>query len=124
MATVVLKKANFETTVADNDMVIIDFWASWCGPCKAFAPIFEKVSERYPDVVFGKVETDQEQDLAQLFNIRSIPTLMIFRQQVIIFMQPGMLPEPAFVEILEKAKGLDMDHVRKEIAAEQAAKSE
>ncbi|MBF0146311.1 MAG: thioredoxin [Magnetococcales bacterium] len=116
MATITLNKENFEETVNGNDVVIIDFWASWCGPCKAFAPIFEKVSERYPKIVFGKVETDDQQELAQAFQIRSIPTLMIFREKIIIFSQPGMLPEPQFVELIEKAMMLDMDQVRKEIS--------
>lgn len=116
MAAITLDKDIFEQTINGHDMVIIDFWASWCGPCKTFAPIFEKVSQRYPDVVFGKVETDDQQELAQAFQIRSIPTLMIFREQIIIFSQPGMLPEPQFVELVEKALALDMAEVRKEIA--------
>lgn len=116
MATITLNKDNFEKTVTDSDTVIIDFWASWCGPCKAFAPIFEKVSGLYPNVVFGKVETDDQQELAQAFQIRSIPTLMIFREKIIIFSQPGMLPEPQFVELIEKALMLDMEQVRKEVA--------
>lgn len=119
MATVALTEKNFESTVASHDVVVIDFWASWCGPCKAFSPIYERVSEQYPDVVFGKVDTDQEQALAGAFQIRSIPTLMIFREKIIIFSQPGMLPEPSFVEVLEKAKALDMEQVRKDIAEHQ-----
>ncbi|MBF0139908.1 MAG: thioredoxin [Magnetococcales bacterium] len=119
MATVTLNKENFEQTINSNDVIIIDFWASWCGPCKAFAPIFEKVSERYPNLVFGKVETDDQQELAQAFQIRSIPTLMIFREQIIIFSQPGMLPEPQFIELIEKALMLDMDQVRQEIAGKE-----
>ncbi|MEO5363765.1 MAG: thioredoxin [Magnetococcus sp. DMHC-8] len=116
MATIALTGDNFSSTVADHDMVIVDFWASWCGPCRSFAPIFERVSEKYPDVVFGKVDTDEQQELAGVFQIRSIPTLMIFRQKIIIFSQPGMLPESSLVEVLEKALALDMDQVRKEIA--------
>ena len=115
MATINLNKENFEQTVSDNDMVIVDFWASWCGPCKTFAPIFEKVSEKFPDVVFAKVETDQQQELAGAFQIKSIPTLMIFREKIIIFSQPGMLPEDPFVEIIGKAKDLDMEEVKKEV---------
>jgi thioredoxin 1 len=115
MATINLSKENFEQNVSDNDMVIVDFWAGWCGPCKTFAPIFEKVSEQFPDVVFAKVETDQQQELAAAFQIKSIPTLMIFREKIIIFTQPGMLPEDAFVDIISKAKALDMEEVKKEV---------
>jgi thioredoxin 1 len=116
MATIDLNKDNFQQVISDNDMVIVDFWASWCGPCKTFAPIFEKVSEQFPNIVFAKVETDQQQELAASFQIKSIPTLMIFREQIIIFSQPGMLPEEQFVEILGKASELDMDEIRKEVA--------
>ncbi|ABK44363.1 thioredoxin [Magnetococcus marinus MC-1] len=116
MATIDLTKDNFQETVTGDNIVIVDFWASWCGPCKAFAPIFEKVSESNPDVVFAKVNTDEQRELAMEFQIRSIPTLMIFRDNVIIFSQPGMLPEQALVELIGKAKELDMDEVRKEIA--------
>ncbi|MBF0453496.1 MAG: thioredoxin [Magnetococcales bacterium] len=120
MATINLTKENFEQTVTDNDMVIVDFWASWCGPCKTFAPIFEKVSEQFPDVVFAKVETDEQQELAGAFQIRSIPTLMIFREKIIIFSQPGMMPEQPFVEVITKAKALDMEDVKKDVAKQQA----
>ncbi|MBF0357419.1 MAG: thioredoxin [Magnetococcales bacterium] len=116
MATIDLTKENFQQIVSDNDMVIVDFWASWCGPCKTFAPIFEKVSEQFPDIVFAKVETDQQQELAGSFQIRSIPTLMIFREKIIIFSQPGMLPEEPFVEIVTKASELDMEEIKKEVA--------
>jgi thioredoxin 1 len=116
MATIDLNKDNFQQIISDNNMVIVDFWASWCGPCKTFAPIFEKVSEQFPDMVFAKVETDQQQELAGSFQIKSIPTLMIFREQIIIFSQPGMLPEEHLVEILGKASALDMDEIRKEVA--------
>ncbi|BCO33253.1 putative thioredoxin-2 [Thiohalobacter sp. COW1] len=119
MATVELTKENFEQTITDNDFVLIDFWAEWCGPCKNFAPIFEEASEKYPDIVFAKVDTEAQQELAAYFQIRSIPTLMIFRERVIIFSQPGMLPGSALDELIGKAKELDMDQVRKEIEEQQ-----
>ncbi|MEO5376444.1 MAG: thioredoxin [Magnetococcus sp. DMHC-6] len=115
MATVELTRDNFEQTVLENDIVIIDFWAGWCGPCKSFAPIYEKVSELFPDVVFGKVETDQERELAEDFQIRSIPTLMIFREKIILFSQAGMLPEKELKELIKNAQELDMEEVRKSI---------
>ncbi len=120
MATVNLTKDNFKETVDTNDIVLVDFWAEWCGPCKMFAPIYEEVSEKYSDIVFGKVNTEEEQQLAGAYQIRSIPTLMIFREQIIIFAQPGMLPASALEEIIGKAKELDMDQVRNEIAKQQA----
>ncbi len=120
MTTVNLNNDNFKDTVDNSDIVLVDFWAEWCGPCKMFAPIFEEVSEKYPDIVFGKVNTEQEQQLAAMFQIRSIPTLMIFREQIVIFAQPGMLPASALEEIIGKARELDMDHVRAEIAKQQA----
>ncbi len=116
MATIELTKENFEKTITENPFVIIDFWAEWCGPCKNFAPIYEQVSEKFPEIVFAKVNTEEQQELAAHFQIRSIPTLMIFRDQIIIFSQPGMLPASAFEELLGKAKELDMDQVRKDIA--------
>lgn len=119
MATVELTKENFEQTITDNDFVLIDFWAEWCGPCKNFAPIYEEASEKYPDIVFAKVNTEEQQELAAYFQIRSIPTLMIFRERVIIFSQPGMLPGSALDELIGKAKELDMDQVRKEIEEQQ-----
>ncbi|MBF0187222.1 MAG: thioredoxin [Magnetococcales bacterium] len=119
MAAVTMTKDNFDETIKNNDIVIVDFWAPWCGPCRAFAPIFEKMSETYPDVVFAKVNTDEERELASGFQIRSIPTLMIFREQIAIFSQPGMLPEQAFNELVTKAKDLDMDEVRAEVAKQQ-----
>ncbi|MEO1767147.1 thioredoxin [Thiobacter aerophilum] len=121
MATVELTKDNFEQTVLNNDLVIVDFWAPWCGPCKSFAPVYEAVSEKYPDVVFAKVNTEQEQALAGYFQIRSIPTLMVFREQIILFSQAGALPAQALEQVVQGAKALDMDKVRAEIAAEQAA---
>ncbi len=120
MATVNLTNDNFKDIVDKSDIVLVDFWAEWCGPCKMFAPIFEEVSEKHSDIVFGKVNTEQEQQLAAMFQIRSIPTLMIFREQIVIFAQPGMLPASALEEIIGKARELDMDHVRAEIAKQQA----
>ncbi len=119
MAVVELTQESFESTVADNAFVVVDFWAPWCGPCRTFAPVFEKVSEDHPDIVFAKVNTEDEQQIAAHFQIRSIPTLMIFRDQVIIFSQPGALPEGSFRELLTKAGELDMDKVRADIATQQ-----
>ncbi len=115
MATVNLTKDTFEETVLNNDIVLVDFWAEWCGPCKSFAPTYEKVSEKHEGVVFAKVDTEAEQELASHFQIRSIPTLMIFREKVGIFSQPGALPETALEDLIEQTKGLDMDSVRAEI---------
>lgn len=120
MATVELTKDNFQDVVGNNDFVIIDFWAPWCGPCRNFAPIYEASSEKHADIVFGKVNTEEEQELAGYFQIRSIPTLMIFREKIIIFSQPGMLPANAFDDLISRAKELDMDQVRKDIAAQES----
>lgn len=119
MAVVELTKENFEQVVTSNATVIVDYWAPWCGPCRGFAPVFEKVAEAHPDVVFAKVNTDEEQEIAAHFQIRSIPTLMVFRDQVIVFSQPGALPQGAFEQVVQKAKSLDMDEVRKHIAEEE-----
>ena len=119
MATVELTKDNFEKTVNENPMVIVDFWAPWCGPCRGFAPVFEKASEAHPDVVFAKVNSDEQQELAGAFNIRSIPTLMVFREKVILFQQAGALPGQALDQVLTQAKALDMAKVHAEIAAQQ-----
>lgn len=116
MATVELTKENFEQVVTGSDMVVVDFWAPWCAPCRAFAPTYEAASERHEGVVFAKVNTEEEQELAAAFNIRSIPTLMLFREKVILYSEPGALPPPALEEILVKAQAVDMESVHREIA--------
>ncbi len=116
MAVIELNKDNFEETINNNDFVVVDFWAPWCGPCKSFAPTYEKVSEDHPNVVFAKINTEDEQEIAAHFQIRSIPTLMIFREHVIIFSEAGALPETAFRELVGKAGELDMAEVHKQIA--------
>ena len=120
MATVELTRDNFEQIVTENELVLIDYWASWCGPCKSFAPVFEAASEKYPEIVFAKVNTEEQQELAAHFQIRSIPTLMIFRERIIIFSQPGMIPGQALDELIAKARELDMEQVRKDIEEQQA----
>jgi len=115
VATIELTKDTFEDTIVNNDTVLIDFWAEWCGPCKMFGPVYEKVSEDHPNIVFAKVDTELEQELSAYFNIRSIPTLMIFRDQIGIYSQPGALPEPALRDLIEQAGTLDMDDVRRQI---------
>jgi len=119
VATVELNEASLEKTVVDNDIVIIDFWAPWCGPCKSFGPIYEEVSEKHPDIVFAKVNTEDEQGIAAHFQIRSIPTLMIFREQIVLFSQAGMLPAQGLEEVIQQVKGLDMDKVKADIEAAQ-----
>jgi thioredoxin 1 len=119
-STMELTKENFDQTVTDNDFVLIDFWASWCGPCKQFAPVYEKAAEDNPDLVFGKIDTEAQPELAQAFGIQSIPTLMIVRDQVAVFAQPGALPETALDDVIGQARNLDMDEVRQSIAQAEA----
>ncbi len=121
MATVEITKDNFEETVTSNNMVIIDFWAAWCGPCRGFAPVFEAASEKHTDVVFGKVNADEQQELAAAFSIRSIPYVMLLRENVILFAQAGSLPGEALESVIEQARALDMAQVHKEVAEQQAA---
>jgi len=120
MATVELTKENFEKVITESPMVIVDFWAPWCGPCRGFAPIYDKAAEAHQDVVFGKVNTDAEQELAGAFNIRSIPTLMVFREKVVLFQEAGALPASALEQVIGQAKSLDMAKVHQEIAARDA----
>ena len=118
MAVIELSEENFEETINNNAFVIVDFWAQWCGPCKSFAPTYEKISEEFPDIIFGKVNTEEQQGIAGHFQIRSIPTLMMFREQIIIYSEAGALPETAFKDIVERASDLDMAKVREQMSEE------
>ncbi len=121
MSTIELTKDNFNQTVDGNNLVVVDFWAEWCGPCKSFAPIFETVSDNHPDAVFGKVDTEQQPELAQAFQIRSIPMLMLFREQVQLFAQPGALSIAQLEDLVQKAKELDMEPIRAQIRERQGS---
>lgn len=116
MSTLNMNQSNFESAIEENDIVLVDFWASWCGPCRAFAPVFEAASAKHEGVVFGKVDTEAEQELAAAFQIRSIPTLMAFREKVLVYSQPGALPPAALEELITKVKALDMQEVHRQVA--------
>ncbi|WP_432095530.1 thioredoxin [Streptomyces sp. bgisy100] len=121
MSTVELTKENFDEIVSANNFVLIDFWATWCGPCKQFAPVYEEAAERHSDLVFGKIDTEAQPELAAAFDIKSIPTLMIVRENVAVFAQPGALPEAALEDVIGQARNLDMAEVHKSVAEQQAA---
>ena len=123
MATVTLTQENFEHTVSAGGIVLVDFWATWCGPCRQFGPIFEEASEKYPDIVFGKIDTDDQQQLAMAAQITSIPTLMVFRDGIVVFRQSGALPLSALEDLISQVQNLDMDEVRKQIAEMEAKES-
>ncbi len=120
MATVALTKDTFDETIQNNDTILVDFWAEWCGPCRTFAPTFEAASEKYEDIVFAKVDTEDQQELAAAFGIRSIPTLMVFRDQVVLYSQPGALPGEMLEDLITQVNATDMDDVRKQIADQEA----
>lgn len=120
MATFDLTQENFDTSVQENDILFVDFWAAWCGPCRQFAPTYEAASEANPDIAFGSVNTEEERELSAGFRVTSIPTLMVFREQILVFAQPGALPPAALDQVITAVRGLDMDDVRRQIAAQQA----
>ncbi|MDH6207651.1 thioredoxin 1 [Aurantimicrobium minutum] len=124
MASVELTAENFDSTITGNEIVVVDFWADWCGPCKMFAPTFEAASEKDPEIVFGKVDTEAEQSLAAAAGIQSIPTLMVFREKILLFSQAGALPPAALDDLITQVKGLDMEAVHAEIAKQQAEVAE
>ena len=123
MATVTLTQENFEQTISAGGIVLVDFWATWCGPCRQFGPVFEEASEKYPDIVFGKIDTDDQQQLAMAAQITSIPTLMVFRDGIVVFRQSGALPLSALEDLISQVQNLDMDEVRKQIAEMEAKES-